>query len=140
RMDSPAYVTPSPSALPVMTNYGTVAMNGLYNANAMPGAMSTGPNAPTELIGANVMPGNGLDSFCDAGYSPVYNPIGKIPITVSSWFKGNPADSRFQILFGNNSTWRCALDGTTGKVHFNPGQGGEITSARIYNDGNWHHL
>lgn len=140
RMDAPAYVPPATAALPVMTNYGTVAMNGVYNPGSMPGALYVGSNAPAHLIGANVMPGNGISSFCDAGYSPVYNPTGRVPITVSCWFKANPADSRFQIMFGNDSTWRCAMDGTVGKVHFNAGAGGEITSAGVYNDGKWHQL
>jgi Concanavalin A-like lectin/glucanases superfamily/Immunoglobulin I-set domain len=140
RMDSPAYVPPSAALLPVMTNYGTVGMNGVYDPGSLPGALATGPNAPANLIGAHVMPGNGLSSFADAGYSPVYNPTGRVPITVTCWFKANPADSRFQILFGNDSTWRCAMDGTVGRVHFNAGAGGEITSAKVYNDGNWHQL
>ena len=144
RMDSPNYVAPPRSAWPVLNNYGSVALNGVYNPNLMPGAIASGPNVSgspvSGLASSNVTPGNGVSGFADAGYSPVYNPIGRVPISVSAWFKGNPSDSRFQIMFGNDSTWRCAMDGTVGKVHFNAGAGGEITSARVYNDGNWHHL
>jgi hypothetical protein len=144
RMDSPNYVAPPRSAWPVLNNYGSVALNGVYNPNLMPGAVSAGPKVDglpvAGLAGANVTPGNGVSGFADAGYSPVYNPTGRVPVSVSAWFKGNPADSRFQIMFGNDSTWRCAMDGTVGKVHFNAGAGGEITSARVYNDGNWHQL
>ena len=144
RMDAPNFVPPPRSSWPVLNNYGSVAMNGVYNPNLMPGAVTPGPvvsGLPVSgLTGVNVTAGNGLSGFADAGYSPVYNPTGRVPISVSAWFKGNPADSRFQVLFGNDSTWRCALDGTVGKLHFNAGAGGEITSSRVYNDGNWHHL
>lgn len=142
RMDAPAYVPPPVNTWAVMTNYGSVALNGVYSPASLPGALS-GANAgvlPLGISGTNMLPGNGLNAYADAGYNPAFNPTGHTSISVSGWFKANPADSRFQILFGNDSTWRCAMDGTVGKVHFNAGAGGEITSARVYNDGNWHQV
>ncbi len=144
RMDAPTYTPPPVTVLPGLTNYGTVALNGVYNANCAPGGLSPGPNiAGTPiafLSGTHATAGNGLSAFADAGYSAALNPTGRVPISVSCWFKANPTDNRFQILFGNDSTWRCAMDGTVGRVHFNAGAGGEITSSGVYNDGNWHQL
>ena len=78
------------------------------------------------LNSVNAMPGNGMSGFADAGYDPAFDPTGHTPLSISAWFKGNPVDGRFQNIVGHsNSSWRIALDGTTGKLHFNAGAGGE---------------
>ncbi|MDB6066119.1 MAG: hypothetical protein JWR26_2327 [Pedosphaera sp.] len=169
RMNSPDYNAPDPaSTYPVAVNYGsatTTTINGaspsFYGTATKPGM--PGPSYSGLLDGgksyavafngigganggiANVNIGNNVviaESVpVDVGYNALLNPTGKTPLSASIWFKANPADNRFQALFGHSdSSWRAAVD-PVGKVHFRAGNGpGEITSARVCNDGNWHQL
>lgn len=157
RLNAPP--VPAPSAYPVAGNYGSAAsVGGLYLPGTTPGV--AGPSyaglAPSYACAFN---GIGTDSTNTSGIYTngmlfrtnvldtavlVTNLTTALVttntnITAMVWFKANPADVRFQGLIGlGNSSWRLSLDGTSGKVHWNQGAGGEITSAHIYNDGLWH--
>lgn len=139
RMNSPAYSgRPDVSTWPMLDNYGLTAGNGVYMPGVAPGSVA-GPGF-FGLSGTNAMPGNGLNAFANVGFNPALNPTGHTPFSVAACFKGNPADSRYQNIVGHSdNSWRIALD-PTGKLHFNAGAGGEITSAGVYNDGNWHQV
>lgn len=163
RMDAPAYTAPATSAYPVANNYGTAGnLTGLYLSGTTPGV--TGPADPglgspsyaCAFNGIGTSATNSTPLFTNnlvAGTTRILLNSGVVitnlptavmnlrsnNITAMCWFKANPADDRFQGLFGHSdSSWRLALDGTTGRVHWNPGEGGELTSAGLYNDGNWH--
>lgn len=149
RMNAPAYVVPPQASWPVLTNYGTVPQNGVYSPGTMPGAVP-GPNNGTGLAalsfsGTNAMLGNGLSSFADAGpVTGLGSPFNPSPWNTSFsyavWFKGNPADCRsFQSLISaNDATWRCSLN-SSGKIQAH-GEGSDVTSPAVYNDGNWHQV
>src|SRR5262249_38089882 len=52
-----------------------------------------------------------------------------------------PADPRVQTVMSHGITnWAMNLDGTTGRIVWNTGNGGNVTSASVLNDGNWHFL
>lgn len=141
RMDSPDYLGfPPQNTWPVLNNYGSAANNGVYMPGVTPGSV-VGPNF-SGLSGTNVMPGNGVSAFADAGYNPAFNPTNHMPLSITACFKGNPADSRYQNIVGHSdSSWRIAVN-TDGKLHFNvvPGGGNDAISAGVYNDGNWHQV
>jgi hypothetical protein len=115
-------------------NSYAVAINGLGGDNGGTANVNIGNNVSI----AEAIP-------VDAGYNTLLDPTGRTPFSVTAWFRGNPADangnSRNQGTFGHtDNSWRFLLD-VSGKVHFRAGNGpGEITSARVYNDGNWHQL
>jgi Concanavalin A-like lectin/glucanases superfamily/Immunoglobulin domain/Immunoglobulin I-set domain len=140
RMNSPSYTGwPATNTWPVLNNYGITAGNGVYMPGVAPGSVA-GPGFYGLFDTTNAMPGNGVSAFADAGYNPALNPTGHTPFSITACFKGNPADSRFQNIVGHSdNSWRIAVD-PTGKLHFNAGAGGEITSAGVYNDGNWHQV
>lgn len=160
RMDAPS---PSPANLsicPAAANYGSVNAGGLYLPGVTPGV--AGPQYPGFGKLTNACAFNGIGTSATNQISFFTNGIlTTIPITANSgilitnldnafnqtnsavtamcWFKANPVDGRFQNLVGHtDKSWRIALDGATGRLHWNAGEGGEITSARIYNDGQWH--
>lgn len=159
RMDAPVYSTPNLLASPVAANYGTANANGLYMPGTTPGVSGpslSGMGSPSYACAFNGIGGpsfgqvpftTNLTTYSSAIAAPaviITNLDSALNLNTSNisamvWFKANPGDYRFQGLIGHgNSSWRLSLDGTTGKVHWNPGEGGEITSARVYNDGNWH--
>ena len=167
RMDAPAYAPAPISTWPVLTNYGTVALNGVYHPGAVP-AGAAGPSEdglPVAGLAANTaLAGNGTSAFADAGFIPQFSPTGKTPFSVAAWMKGNPADSSrgWQTIVGHSdAAWRLVLDGngtTNGAGHgsFNagPGGGSDIGNGPDYsvstinggnppitiNDGNWHYV
>jgi Concanavalin A-like lectin/glucanases superfamily/Immunoglobulin I-set domain len=145
RMDSPTYIAPPTNNWPALTNYGSVALNGVYTPGTLPGAVGGPTDGAGHFIGGlasntNAMPGNGLSAFADAGYGPAFNPTGNTPLSVAAWFKGNPADARLQTLVGHSdSSWHIDLD-ANGKLHFNPGVGSDAVSTKVYNDGDWHQV
>ncbi len=164
RMDAPFPAAAAVTDYPVAASYGIVAnLNGLYLQGTTPGV--AGPHfagfgnltnaCAFNGIGTsatNVIPvfTNGLAFTADTASSGIL--ITNLPnslnlksnnVTAMVWFKANPADIRFQTLMGHgDSSWRLSIDGgasgSPGKVHWNPGEGGEITSAGSFNDGNWH--
>lgn len=156
RMDAPAYTPPAANTLPVMTNYGSAAINGVYTPGATPGGW-TGPfnanGVPAGGLSAtNALPCNGLSSFGDAGYSPAYNiptvsTNNGTPFTIAAMFKGNPTDSRVQSIVGHGSkSWQIVLT-PAGLIECNSGNGAvtataanDLTSPSVYNDGKWHQL
>ncbi|MGH7951811.1 MAG: LamG-like jellyroll fold domain-containing protein, partial [Limisphaerales bacterium] len=153
RMDSPPYTTPSVSAWPVLTNYGTVGVQGVYTPNATPGIVA-GPSTPDGVpvvgLGADTaLQGDGNSIFADAGFDPAFNPQGTTPFTVAAWMKGNPADDSDRnwqaIVAHSDSGWRLNINGGNGRANFNSGGSGgydlgNITSTPNLNDGNWHYV
>lgn len=140
RMDSPAYTAPPANTWPVLTNYGSSTVNGVYHPGAVPGG-AAGPSESgirvANLSGTNAMQGNGVSSFADAGISPTLNPVNYTSFSYSAWFKGIPADDRsFQgIMSANDNTWRASIN-SSGLVQAHGNA--DITSTLPYNDGNWH--
>jgi hypothetical protein len=137
RLDAPAYTSPTPDTYPALVNYGSVTTAGSYPPNTLPGAIP----GPTGLDGLVASPVNGLNAAIDAGYAPEFNPSSGQPITALIWVKGNPTDGRFQSpLSHGDQSWHFGWD-SNGKAHWSSGNnGGEITSAKTVNDGNWHFL
>jgi hypothetical protein len=139
------------NTFPVATNYGTlgVSANGLYQPGTAPGV--AGP--PYAGFSSNTAVAiNGWFGAVDVGGSnlpSVLNPVGKVPLTVVSWFQGNSADapSRYQNIVGHgNNSYRLALGTTCGENRFNPyntelqfvNATDMITNHAADNDGNWH--
>ena len=98
RMDSPTFVkSANTTGWPAVTNFGSVALSGVYTPGTMPGA-APGPNNGQQFAAGfgsttNAMAGNGMSSFADVGYAPAYNPTGSNAFSVSAWFQGGPCDS-----------------------------------------------
>ena len=151
RMDAPAvYTPPNPATWPVLNNYGktnSVAVgNGVYTPGTIPGILS-GPINPNGLSfaglsGMNVAQLSGISSFADAGYAAAYNPTGAAPFSVTALFRGNPCDGRNNTIVGHSdNSWNIILN-TSGKLvaHFGTNSASAVTSAGVYNDGNWHQV
>ncbi|HTV41625.1 MAG TPA: LamG-like jellyroll fold domain-containing protein [Candidatus Sulfotelmatobacter sp.] len=146
RMDGPAYSAPSRSTWPALTNYGSVAANGVYSPGTFPG-IASGPvnplGEPYYGLGiSNVAQLSGVSSFADAGYASAYNPTGTTPFSVSAVFHGNPTDTRTNSIVGHSdNSWRTFLN-TSGRLQCQLGTNtsSAITSSGVYNDGNWHQL
>ena len=143
RMNSPAYVSAPPaSSLPVLVNYGTAGTNGVYSAGTTPGlinAAASGGFPLGGLSGTNVAELSGVSSFADAGYAAAYNPLGSNAFSLTAVFRGNPSDERNQTIVGHStSSWRLWMN-TTGNLEWQIA-GTTLTSAGIYNDGDWHQV
>ncbi len=154
RLDEPAFTGPSITSLPVANNYGSLggSANGFYLPGSAPGAAGpafSGFGSPSAAVALN-----GFNSGVDVGNGALpsqLNPTNGQAMTVTAWFKGNPADcvGRFQELVGHSDLgWRLSLDNNGGN-HFNPGNGPELQFASIrdellnatyVNDGNWHFI
>ncbi len=137
RMDNPAFTNPAPSLYPTAYNYGSAPPNGAY----LPGVVPGGVSGPTmTAVGADLVaaPINGVISCVDAGYDSSFNPSGTQPFTAMTWFQTYPSDSRLQTIMSHGQNWSMNLDGTTGRIVWNLGSGGNLTSASVLNDGNWH--
>jgi len=155
RLNEPAFPSssyPAASTYPVANNYGVIgaAGKGFYQPGTAPGV--AGP--PFSGFGASsrAVAINGFSGAVDIGGGSLpaeLNPTNNSPVTVSAWFKGNPADAaaRFQEIVGHgNASWRIALDNNAG-TRFNPGNNPELqfasmadvlTNGFIVNDGKWH--
>lgn len=132
---------PSPPAIATATNYGSLgaAINGNYLPGTQPG--SAGPvgigfgatNYACQFVPVSTT-GNGgyVDCTANAGLN-ITNPM-----SVVAWFKGGPADNRFQSFLGkSDNAWRGDLDPTY--AHWADGSGnGDAVGATAVNDGNWH--
>jgi hypothetical protein len=135
-MDSAGYTTPDPLTFPAAVNYGSAPVNGAYVSGTVPGGLA-GPSIAA-LHNSLAAPINGVISCVNAGYDPAFNPTGTQPFTVMTWFKGYPSDGVVQTLMSHGANWAMNLDGTTGRVVWNLGSAGNVTSSTILNDGNWH--
>jgi len=152
RLDEPAFTGPTLASLPVAANLGSLgaSANGLYQPGTVPGAPGptfTGFGSLSNAVALNFM-NAGVD--VGGGALPAeLNPTGDQPLTVMTWFRGNPADAgpRTQDLIshGTNS-YRIGLDSVPGN-NFNPGAGPQlaftnatdlIDSGMDLNDGQWH--
>ncbi|HWD21024.1 MAG TPA: DUF2341 domain-containing protein [Verrucomicrobiae bacterium] len=141
------------ASFPVANNYGVIgaAGNGVYQPGTTPGVAG----APYSGFGANnrAVAINGWFGAVDVGGGNLpaeLNPTNTSPLTVVSWFRGNPADSpaRFQEIVGHgDNSYRLALSQTAADNHFNPGPGPELgftdpldvrTNGWALNDGAWH--
>jgi Concanavalin A-like lectin/glucanases superfamily len=148
RMDSPAYTQPPISTWPVLTNYGSAGVQGVYKPNAIPGGVP-GPSTPSAIAALGLpntaLASDGMSIFADAGYDASFNPTGgNAPFSVSAWFRMNPCDIQqrnWQTLVGHTDQgWRCTVNGGTGAIGFDSGNGLDVRSAGTYNDGNWHQV
>jgi hypothetical protein len=141
RFDSPTYVTPPVSTWPKLTNYGLAGVQGIYRANATPGG---GAGPVVEGFPTTALAGDGMSIFADAGYDSSFNPTGQTPMSVTAWFRCNPCDIQqrnWQTLVGHSDqNWRCTINGGTGAVGFDSGNGKDVRSTNTYNDGNWHQV
>lgn len=150
RMDAPAWVPPATSTWPTLTNYGSVAINGVYTPNAVP---SSGPAPSVDGVSLTGFPANssfqsdGVMAFGDALNVPAFHPSGKTPFTVAAWMRGFPADDsarNWQSLESEgDSSWRMNMNGGNGRANFNA-QGTDVGNSTTsgasvtINDGQWH--
>jgi hypothetical protein len=146
RMDSPTYTPPPVSAWPALTNYGSSGVQGFYKPNAIPGGVA-GPNVagvPAKGFPNSALAGDGNSIFADAGFDTTFNPVGQTPMSVTAIFRANPADVQqrnWQTLVGHtDQNWRCAINGGTGAVGFDSGNGLDVRSTNTYNDALWHQV
>lgn len=154
RLDEPAFTGVSATNDPVAANVGALgtAANGYYLPGSTPGI--PGPGYSGFGPGSSAVAFNGFNSAVDVGAGALpqeLNPTNGQPMTVTTWFKGNPADcvGRFQVMVGHtDSSWRLTLDTAAGP-RFNPGNGKELQFANVQaqladglyvNDGGWHFL
>ncbi len=140
RMDCQSYTNPPTTSYPVVVNYGSAPVLGAYQSGIVPGGVS-GPPIPT--LGSNVVaaPGNGIFSCVDANTDPTFNVTSTNKFTAMIWFRAYPAEPRVQTVMSHGITnWAMNLDGTTGRIVWNTGAGGNVTSANVLNDGIWHFL
>jgi hypothetical protein len=138
RLNDPQTVTNAGypvASFPVATNYGTTgaAGNGAYQPGTAPGV--AGPGFAGFGTNSKAVAINGWFGGIDVGGSNLpaaLNPTNTAPLTVVSWFQGNPADSpgRFQEIVGHgDSSYRLALGQAAADNHFNPGPGPELQFA-----------
>lgn len=148
RMDSPTYAQPPINTWPALTNYGSSGVQGVYKPNAVPGGVA-GPSNPSgsPALGFpnTALAGDGNSVFADAGYDSSFNPTnGNAPFSVGAWFRMNPAEVQqrnWQTLVGHTDQgWRCAINGGSGAIGFDSGNGLDVRSSGTYNDGNWHQV
>ncbi|HEV2454288.1 MAG TPA: LamG-like jellyroll fold domain-containing protein, partial [Verrucomicrobiae bacterium] len=152
RMDAPAGVVPPLNTWPVLTNYGAIAVNGVYTPTALPGG-APGPSEQGGNIGGldatNALASDGDSVFADAGNNPVFHPSGKTPFTVAAWMKSWPGDDGGRnwqgIVANGDSSWRLNMDAGNSRANFNAQTNdiGNITTngANIaLNDGQWHYV
>jgi hypothetical protein len=143
RMDRPGYSTPNISTWPVMTNYGSAGVNGVYSPGLAPGSVA-GPNNGAGLFarslsGTNAAPMNGMSSFAESFDTNTFNVVGPgTPLSFSLWFRSNPSDARYQTLVSQGPGWQLAQQ-VNGTLQFFLGSG-FVNSQRVCNDGNWHQV
>lgn len=153
RMDAPAYNTPPLNTWPTLTNYGKVAINGVYTPGSVPagGAGPSEDGVPVVGLPANTaLQTDGQSMFADALNVSSFHPGNRAPITVASWMKGNPADisaRNWQTMVGNgDGSWRLNMNSGNGRGNFNPNNGQDIGNSQTsganltINDGQWHYV
>ena len=142
RMNRDAYSLPDSSTWPVMNNYGVAGGNGVYTPGLAPGS-AAGPNNGSvfaaNLSGTNAPAMNGISTFASAFNPTAFNVIGKTNgLSFSLWFRGNPADSRYETLISQGPGWQMAVQ-QNGTLQFFLGNG-FVNSHTVCNDGNWHQV
>jgi hypothetical protein len=165
RMDAPGYSAPSLSAYPVAGNFGSINnASGLYLSGTIPGVAGpplSGFGSPSYACAFNGIGTDGTNRIqlytngvavgttpstsgvILTNMDPALNLVSN-NVTFMCWFKANPADSGrgFQsIMCNGDRSWRMSLSqnaGQFGTVRCNPAENGEIFSATVVNDGNWH--
>jgi len=119
------------------TNYGSLgsSVDGTYLPGTTPAV--AGPNGKgfgNTSYGVQFLPATG--GYVDCTGSSDLDIINSI--TVVAWFKGAPADSRFQSFLGRgDGSWRADVD-ASGYAHFADGSNPDATGTTFVNDGNWH--
>jgi hypothetical protein len=136
RMDAPDYCPPDPLSSPTAVNFGSAPVNATYPGGILPGGVP-GPFI-LGLATNRAAPINGVISCVDAGNDPGFNPTNRQPFSAVLWFRAYPADARLQTLIGHGTNWALNLDGTTGRIAWNLGGAGNLTSTNLLNDGLWH--
>jgi hypothetical protein len=144
RMDSSVYTPPPMATWPVLLNFGSVPVAGVYTPGMIPGLLP-GPvhssGAPINgLSGDDVALLSGVSSFADVGYAPAYDPVGSNAFSLVVMFRGNPSDDRFQDIIGHSdNSWRLSMN-SNGHLQCTLGTNSTsvVNSAKVYNDGNWH--
>jgi hypothetical protein len=143
RMDRPAYSAPDISTWPVMTNYGSAGVNGVYSPGLAPGSVA-GPNNGAGLFahslsGTNAAPMNGMSTFAESFDTNTFNVVGPgTPLSFSMWFRSNPSDARYQTLASQGPGWQLSQQ-VNGTLQFFLGSG-FVNTHGVYNDGNWHQV
>src|SRR6185369_2922820 len=79
---------------------------------------------------------NGVIGYLDAGAPAEFDLLG--PVSLVTWIKGNPADSRFQAFFAkSDDSYRLAMD-QGGLAHFADAGDSDVVGTHNVNDGQWH--
>lgn len=132
---------PTPPAIATATNYGSfgAAVNGTYLPGTQPGAAGpTGIGFGATNYACKFVPVSttGDGGYVDCTADPGLNITNQM--SVVAWFKGGPADNRFQSFLGkSDNAWRGDLD--PNNAHWADGSGNpDATGATAVNDGNWH--
>jgi len=121
----------------VATNYGNLgaSVDGTYLPGTLPAV--TGPKGNgfgPASYGVKFVPASGgyVDCTTDPGLDIT------TPMSVVGWFRGSPADSRFQSFLGrSDNSWRADLD-ASGVAHWADGGNPDAVGQTFVNDGNWH--
>ncbi|HTV41623.1 MAG TPA: LamG-like jellyroll fold domain-containing protein [Candidatus Sulfotelmatobacter sp.] len=152
RMDAPAYTAPPLAAWSALTNDAIAGVNGVYSPGTVPGIVPGPASSYPGLPALPVAQFSGVSSFADAGHAAALNPTGSnANFTVMAFVRGNPCDNRVQSIIGHGAnSWELGIT-TNGTIVFNAGNGnsavagtgqasGDMATAGIYNDGNWHQV
>lgn len=154
RMDAPTGIVPPLNTWPVLTNYGGIALNGVYTPDSVPGG-APGPSEQGGSIGGipanTALASDGDSMFADAGNNSKLHPSGKTPFTVAAWMKGWPGDvggrNWQSLVAGGDSGFRLNMDAGNGRANFNNNGGsGDIGNSTTsgasltINDGQWHYV
>lgn len=132
---------PTPPAIAIATNHGSFgsAINGTYLPGTQPGTpgpLGIGFGATNYACTFTPVGATGNGGYVDCTANPALN-ITNV-MSVVAWFKGAPADNRFQSFLGkSDNAWRADLD--PNNAHWADGGGnGDAVGATSVNDGNWH--
>ncbi|HXU77864.1 MAG TPA: LamG-like jellyroll fold domain-containing protein, partial [Methylomirabilota bacterium] len=136
RLNEPTYTDPDPGTLPVAVSSGTLGVNA--NAAIHPGTTVGVAGVPFSGFGAGNLACrfNGVIGYLDAGAPAEFDLLG--PVSLVTWIKGNPADSRFQAFFAkSDDSYRLAMD-QGGLAHFADAGDSDVVGTHNVNDGQWH--
>ena len=114
RMTATPYTQPPRSTWPVVTNYGSVAGNGVYLPGVVPGSLG---NLPLANVGSTVSaPFSGDGGFADMGMNPSLDPLGYTSFSYMAFFRSYPCVLNYSsIMSGNDETWRSEIN-AAGKI------------------------
>ncbi len=133
--------------LPFYTNGNGVINSGIYQPGTLPGV--AGPSYAGFGSPSYACAFNGLQGGVDCGFTPAFLPSVNQSLTVTLWFKCNPADnnSRYNtVISQDDSSWKMKI--TNGIILFDEGAnvnyGDQSLPAQPnvplvnINDNNWH--